>query len=466
MHVNVDKALYPLIGEPNPIAPVPAASTAGWRFVRLSDTPIQVVAIYLFVTLALPAFLLSITDSWPDYYRFEEFSVANGSAVFGAIIVACALRHIQWARTGEMAVRPRTVFVYSMQQLRVLGLLAAIVVAIINFGNSGFRYDDIGLSDRGSISLYVFSIIPACLKLLLIFHAFVYRGTSAMDRLERALITAAFAASINGTGTAFVTVFSFIVLQTPALAYLDKRTFSGASPLRIVFLLGVGALLTGVAALILSGAYVYGESVKQEVPLDMVLAGFDSTWTPNYLIERMAPQYASLVNTLPLTFDFDRDGLSNLIGVWNTFLFRLEALHLFDFGVDRSSTVPITRLNLDFISSIALTDREGTAPGLIPGFIYCFPPIVNVLMLGAYVFMVLGILQRLCLCMKEELSLAGKFILTFFTLPLFETPIDLLLIIDDGFIFFVGLWWMSRLVEVRPAFSTAWQADPAIKSVP
>jgi len=32
------------------------------------------------------------------------------------------------------------------------------------------------------------------------------------------------------------------------------------------------------------------------------------------------------------------------------------------------------------------------------------------------------------------------------TLPLFESPIDVLMVIDDGLISVAGLWWMSRLV--------------------
>jgi hypothetical protein len=460
LRVNVDEDPSPKHAQSNQATQVSAPPPQQALLVRLTDTPIQIIAIYLFVTLALPALLLEISDLWPFYYRYENFSVLEGIAVFGAILVACVFRHTQWTRKAEVELTPRTVFIYSNQNLRIAGLVLAIFVAILNFANSGFRYDEFGLSEKGSLSLYIYAIVPACVKLLLIYHVFIYRGTSAKDRLERALVTFAFLVSINGSGTAFVAVFSLIALQTNAGDYLFKSKIAGASYLRLAFLVTMGFALLALVSLLLIGAFIYGESVKREVPVESVVGSLNVDWSWDYLIERSAPPYASLVNTLPLTFDFEQDSLSNLGGVWNTFLFRLDALGIANFDVARLSAKAIMRSNLEYISSVDLTEREGTAPGLIPGFLYCFPPVLNVLMLGAYVFMALGILQRLCLCMNDELSFIGKFILAFFTLPLFESPIDLLVIIDDGFIFFVGLWWMGRLVKVHPVSAPLSQPEP------
>ena len=448
--MNVDEDISLKHAQSNQAAQASAPPTARALLVSLADSPIQILAIYLIMTLALPAFLLQISDVWPFYYRYENFSFLEGIVIFGAILLACVFRHVQWTRMAEVEVTPRTVFIYSNQNLRIAALLLAFFVAVINFANSGFRYDEFGLSERGSLSLYVYSTIPACVKLLLIYHVFIYRGTSAKDRLERALVTLAFVVSINGSGTAFVAVFSLIALQTNAGDYLFKSKIAGASYLRLAFLVAMGLALLALVTLLLIGAFIYGESVKREVPVESVVGSLNVDWSWDYLIERSAPPYASLVNTLPLTFDFEQDCLSNLAGVWNTFLFRLEALGIASFDVARLSAKAITRLNLEYISSVNLSEREGTAPGLIPGFLYCFPPVLNVLMLGAYVYVTLGILQRLCLCMPEEMSFIGKFILAFFTLPLFESPVDFLIIIDDGFIFIVGLWWMGRLVKLHP----------------
>ena len=456
--MDVDEHSTPQSAQPDQVGRVSAPSPVGWHFVRLTDTPIHILAIYLFMTLVLPPFLLAINDVWPIYYHYQDFSVFEGILVISAVVFACLFRHFQWAQTREIAVTPRAILFYSNQKLRIAGLLFAIVVAIINSANSGFRYDAIGLSERGSFSLYVYVIIQPCVTLLLIYHAFVYRGTSAMDRLECALITMALAASINGNATAWLTVFSFVVLQFNARAFLFKSKFGAASNLSLRDYLRL-TVIVGVVGILLTGAYIYGESVKRQESVISVFESLTGTssvdvWTSNVLIERLSPPYASLVNTLPLTFDFDRDNFGNLVGVWNTFLFRLEALDIFRFGVDRGNALSIMRLNYEFIDIFGTNLREGTAPGLISGFLYSFPPILNVLMLGAYVFMMLGILQRLCLCMNEEMSFIGKFILTYFTLPLFSSPIDLLMIIDDALVFVVGLWWMGRLVEpIRVEYS-------------
>jgi hypothetical protein len=467
--VAVVEVSRPQIAQPDRVVQDRAPSPVGWRFVRLTDAPLHILAIYLFMTLVLPAFLLMInSDLWPDFYRYEDFSFLPGVVVIGAVILACIFRHLLWARAGEVAVRPQAIFIYSMQNLRIVVLVLAIILAISNTlaGNTGFRYDDNSLSERGSFGLYVYAVVPNCVRLLLIFHAFIYRGTSVMDRLERALITMTFAASINGVATAFLTVFSFIALHTNARDYLFKSKIGALTYLRFMGLVAAVTVFIGVVGIVLAGAYIYGESVKREEAVGSVFDSVTGTsygegWTPVVLMNRLAPTYASLVNTLPLTFDFDQDSFDNLAGILNTFLFRLQALNIVQFSVERASTKSIARLNYEFIDITALNDREGTAPGLIPGFLYAFPPGLNVLMLGAYVFMALGLLQRLCLCMNEEMSFSGKFILTYFTLPLFECPVDLLLIIDDGPIFLLGLWWMTRLVEKvgvapqQPTFSTA-----------
>lgn len=449
-------AVAPQIAEASETAPASTRSLEGWRFVRLTDTPIHIVAIYIFMTLVLPPFLLAVNDVWPIFYHYQEFSVIEGIVVFSAVILPCFLRHYQWADTGHMAVRPRPIFFYSTQQFRIMGLLVAIGLGLINLfaGNAGFRYDDVGLSERGSLSLYLYAVLPACVRVLLIYHVFIYRGTSPTDRLERALVTIALAATINGNGTAFATVASFIFLQTNAREYLFRGAFAGMSPLRLVSLIAIGALLASIVFLVLTGAYIYGESVKREEPVASVFdsitgRSFGEDLTADMLIEGRSAQYASLVNTLPLTFDFEWDSFDNLVGVWNVFLFRLQALGIWHLDIDRQATKSIARLNYEFIDVFLQHDREGTAPGLIPGFLYSFPPILNVLLLAAYVFAVLGLYQRLCLCMNDELSLIGKFLLAYFTLPMFENPIDFLQIVDDGFIFLAGVWWTSRLVELH-----------------
>lgn len=199
-------------------------------------------------------------------------------------------------------------------------------------------------------------------------------------------------------------------------------------------------------------AYVFGESVKRGEDIVNVfdwLTGTsqESVWSPQILIERTAPSYASLVNALPLTFDWDRPSFSILGDVLNNVLFRLDVLGVSDFGVERGHANSIMRLNYEWIDIFALNAREGTAPGLIPGFIFCFPPILNLVALGAYVFLILGMMQRVCLAMRGDLSIVGKLIFTYLSLPLFESPIDILMIIDDGFFFFVGMLLLGMMVR-------------------
>lgn len=414
---------------------------------RQGDTPIQIVTIYLALSLLIPGLMLAIGDIWPIYYRYEPLDFLTAVACLSVIGFACLFRHLEWANNRQVNIENRHVFAVSSQKIRIGALATAIALSIISVlqGNSNFRYTDVALSEQGSFVLYFYTIVPVTVKLLLIYHAFIHRGDGKLDKLERALVTLALLSSINGNGTAFVTVFSFFVLQLKAHEFLFKRRITATTLLRIAL------LILGMFAFLFV-AYVFGESVKRGEDIVNVfdwLTGTsqESVWSPQILIERTAPSYASLVNALPLTFDWDRPSFSILGDVLNNVLFRLDVLGVSDFGVERGHANSIMRLNYEWIDIFALNAREGTAPGLIPGFIFCFPPILNLVALGAYVFLILGMMQRVCLAMRGDLSIVGKLIFTYLSLPLFESPIDILMIIDDGFFFFVGMLLLGMMVR-------------------
>lgn len=411
------------------------------------DVPIQVVGIYLSFSLLIPCVMLLMAGLWPIYYRYEPFDLFSGIVCLGAVGIACLFRHLEWANEPQVVIKPRHVFGISSQRIRIGFLIAAVGLSIVNVfeGSASFRYSEVSLSEQGSFSLYFYTIIPATVKLLLIYHAFIHQGNDKRDKLERGLVTLALVLSINGNATAFVAVFSFLVLQLRAHQFLFRSQLNAALLLKM-------AGMVFVMLLFLFVAYAVGESIKRG---ETILNVFDwltgtsqqSVWSPDILIERTAPSYASLVNALPLTFDWDRPSLANLIGVLNNVLFRLDTLGLTDFGVDRSNAISMMRFNYEWIDIFAQNAREGTSPGLIPGFIFCFPPILNVVALGAYVFLILGMIQRVYLAMRGELSWIGKLIFTYLSLPLFETPIDILMIIDDGFFFFVGIWMLGLMIR-------------------
>ena len=78
---------------------------------------------------------------------------------------------------------------------------------------------------------------------------------------------------------------------------------------------------------------------------------------------------------------------------------------------------------------------EGSSPGLIAGFLYCFPNPISYFLLFTYVITLRAFINRVFSYLDYELNLIGSFIALLFLLPLFESPIDLLIIVNDGLIF-------------------------------
>jgi hypothetical protein len=95
----------------------------------------------------------------------------------------------------------------------------------------------------------------------------------------------------------------------------------------------------------------------------------------------------------------------------------------------------IARINYLFITeSEFVRSKEGTSPGLFSGFLYSFPFPMNFIILFGYLMLIQNILSRIIGGMLSKMTSIGWVCFLIFTLALFASPIDFLLIVDDGMI--------------------------------
>jgi hypothetical protein len=232
----------------------------------------------------------------------------------------------------------------------------------------------------------------------------------------------------------------------------------------------------GVAIVLLSAmfcvAWVVGNIVKSssttslqtiaENPsllFEYVLAGDAPLATAAaYAVERQSVHYYSLLYTTAVPrSDLQPDGHSVILYPLRTLWWRFDYL-LFGnrLGEARPSIGSVMQLNYRLLTEGPLSDRAGTSPGLVAAFNYILPPVLAVLAGALYLRCLsplLGILfyQR----SGEQLSPIGALLAVQFVGVFFQSPFDLLIVVDDGFLWAAALLLFSsvKLRQLRRAIA-------------
>lgn len=95
----------------------------------------------------------------------------------------------------------------------------------------------------------------------------------------------------------------------------------------------------------------------------------------------------------------------------------------------------VKRMNFLQISRYTYNDRTGTAPGLVASAFYLpfFP--FNFFIMGIYTVIMLRYFSKGFRCARYSLNIFSKFVILFFFIGLFDSPIDLINFIGPDFIF-------------------------------
>lgn len=329
----------------------------------------------------------------------------------------------------------------------LLFALIAIAAYSIASGNSHWRYSDTPVSEIGGIWLYIFMVMPTLGKLMALDVLFLRRIPQASLSMKTLLVLMLLM-TINGNMTAvFSLLVSFLLLTGSNRLLFNERREKVAW---VRFLFYLAAIAASLVLLVV--AYIYGESVKREIsPFDVYNwiaknLSDQADWIMELILGRISPTLVSMLHIaqdnwcqFPPCKNFD------FFSVLHTGLFRVFTV----FGVNEFANITkdldgtISRINYIEISVNPINDREGTSPGLLPGFFYAFGNYLAAPIFLLYTAMLMLLLKQISSLIKQKLSLAGKLLLLYFLLPLFESPVDFFLIIDDGLIYLIGLIVLS-----------------------
>ncbi len=409
-----------------------------WKSNEFFSLPGQLYGLYLLTAIITPAVLLAAFGYWPLYYT--NVVVDPLRLIFIIILLLLPLfLDIVIVNPSALIRKPtKPVFIN-------IFLVAMIAIAVFSIasGNSRWRYSDASVSEIGGIWLYFFMIMPAVGKLMALDILFL-RRTFQSSLSTKILLVLMLLMTINGNMTAIFSLLVSCLLLTGANRLLFDEGREKVSFLHLLFYIAAFAVCLALVVL----AYIYGESVKRGIsPYDVYNwiaenLNEQAGWIKELILGRISPTLVSMLHITQENWCQSEPCRNfNFLSVLHTGLFRVLSV----FGLNEAAGITkdlngtISRINYNEISINPFNDREGTSPGLLPGFFYAFGS-----HLAAPIFLVYGAIQilflkRISSLIKQKLSLAGKLLLLYLLLPLFESPVDFLLVVDDGLIYLAGL---------------------------
>jgi hypothetical protein len=168
-----------------------------------------------------------------------------------------------------------------------------------------------------------------------------------------------------------------------------------------------------------------------------------------YLIERISPSLVSLSVVLDKygdTFRID-ENLINLMELKDNLIFRISKIAGDKFSFAKPEFGSIMRLNYIQIINHIPRDREGTSPGLIPGFYMIFPFPLAIIFISIYISFLVRLYNVLINGMKNNLSLIGILFLIKLSNNLLASPIDFILVFDPMFISLLIMLLFARVMN-------------------
>lgn len=414
---------------------------------------IKVILMYLMLTYCVPGALMAALNMWPDYYK----ATSSNPLAIVCVILSIGLAFMVIGRLG-MAKRYSGDLVkmrLPSSGAQTILLILLVMVALVAFadGKSSWRYSNESLSDLSSPLLYLFAMIPLVLRAFVLVYVMLDQafGTRPADKLRSALVIIGLFLSANGNVTMIIAFASTLMLL---FLHYVRRSFGvelHGSYLRASFLKLLAQTL--LLFMTLAMAWLLGETVKRDQTTAEVLEWlFDRNiviWLTEMLVGRSSPSYVSALFALEhYAFNLDWSVLvEHLAAPISSFLFRLQQLLSLDIlSLQRPEAGSIMRINYLMITPFPFNEREGTSPGLVAGFIYSFPFPLNFAALSLYLIFVAWIIDGLARAIPGRLTATGTLAMLMFVLPLFESPIDFLLIIDEGTIYLIillALRWAS-----------------------
>jgi hypothetical protein len=410
----------------------------------------KLILLYMFIAYIVPAILVDFAG-FPWIYKETPVNWEALAILLLALSVYIILGNVSFSGAvyRKEKVRYCLILRFPGDSFQITFLLLLVVISGIGvtFGFSDFRYSSTGISGSGSVMLILFALVPTFLQFFLLVYLFYMPNAITNQRdvalVKKILLALGLVLSSNGIATLCIAVLGILNVVCPKILanflFLEVRS-SGRRVPNYFFNKLNKLLVILIFFLLASVAWIAGEAIKRNEltsVIDLIFSSALQEFAIEWLVMRLSPSYISLVTALDYyALATEWSVISNhLFAPVESFFFRLNLLLMNPFDFPKSLAGTIARINYLLITvDEFIRDREGTSPGLIAGFLFSFPFPLNFMVLISYLLILQNFATRMINGVGRQMSLVGWCVFLVFMLPMFASPIDFLLIIDDGII--------------------------------
>jgi hypothetical protein len=298
------------------------------------------------------------------------------------------------------------------------------------FSNAGWRYSAVGISKGGALGQsFILAIVPNVYKILGFYLIFIKNLFKRQKLLFQVLFIVSLFLMSNGVATALVALIISVGL---VFEKFTKQIFfrGNGSVFKKLWRLAIFGLFF-VFAIVFSknlGNYVKTEGNGKESAVNSEQVTIMKEW----FINRVAVYYISTKASFYSSKDVRLEKGKLLGNFADNVSYRFNAV----VGLNKQVKPELSTVSLINYYQITPKERynlrEGTAPGLIGGFVLMFSPFYCFFYISFYLLFLKAVFTGFNKSFRGNLTIFGKVIFLYWVFRMLDDPLDFLLIIDDS----------------------------------
>ena len=401
----------------------------------------------LYILVPMVSHVLFEQTEWSIYYYTRPNPWVLALLVGFGLLTASPIWRIKvlHARRPNRGLRRLDAFFYK-HILKIAIFIALTVGVLYSVSLASFRYDDTGISSVGwqlVLVILLKSVASIALMWLLVIFKSQNLNIRFTDRISVWLMTLVLLYTVDGTGS-FLSAILFLIFAVTPKFFINIVFTKTNTPLLSAKAIWNLFFLPSLFITMIFLSLIIGEGIKADkFSFDVGVVIFSIKWLAIRLVDGISSHYYALAQFFdPQTYRILEQYDYPLSYYLNAIEFRMSVLLGGD--VVRPEVQSLSRLNF-LVNSFKTSANEGTSPGVLASFLYILPLPLGLFVAFIYLRWVISLIDRFFDLPGFKLSIFGSIFVLQQFLFLYQSPLDLLLIVDNIPILFMFFWLFARM---------------------
>jgi hypothetical protein len=410
--------------------------------------------IMYFIPMILGTIYYDEVIKYYPVYRIEPFSIRFFISLFGTLLCFFIFSKIKFPAILSNIKELQTLIGFlskkynRMRNYFILFSLSIGVCSLVTHASS-FRYASSSLTESHTYGLIILNMVCYLILSLDLFSVLfsVNYNSGGTKRRTDVLAAISYLTLSNGIITLFIALIMLVLISYPKFRLVLYKTDKLSFKLIIRFLVFGFIMLLIVNFALRYGSIIKNASLGERQRLSVSIPTVKLIGTS---IGRVSSYYDTLLYTSSNAFG---DNIAKkdfaILVPFKTMYYRMSRLFPWLIAPEIKADYPsFSRSNYLNLSTTRSNLREGSSPGVISAFDYLFMFPFSIVICSLYLCFISNVIDRIMQNNSTKLSWFGAFFVFQLTCVFFESPFDLLNLLDNGTLLALGFYCMS--IKSRP----------------